>query len=534
MKKKLTRIKVLVLGIIGIFLILIIIREVNTFRIKAHWESVREECEQKGLSFDFSDTIPEPVPKDKNFAYAAPLRALLEFEPDGVTPLDTEKYEESSKFLNVPNDKKWSSSFGARGQEIYHGHDLKSVQKFFRENGIDLWSQPAEAGEPAADVLLAIGKVSEDMDLLAEASKKRPFYRMDRRYSVKDFNVIEDFETVIGAHSNQVQHRNAQWWFNLRSLAHLETGNMKSAFSDLTMSIFLAELNKNEPDLFSQLYRLTLMRSALVPLWGGLAKRSWSQDQLGSLQDILGSINYLEGMEIAIRFERQLLNKIHHYLRGLLDQRSDNFTASLASFGVPLALVGAAGTQGGFRLTSLKWFYISPSAFINGSQARTNELYLKYFERIVDLKSRRIIPDEARKFGRYFENEDFDKVHPYNLLIGLFFSDPVLLVRKTGRMQNLIDQARIACALEVHYLKEGKYPESLVELGQDLPHDVFTGESYHYASEGKDRYRIYGVGWNLKDDGGKVNNELSRKSYKSNPEPLDVIWQNFPAPISDK
>ena len=64
MKKKLIRIKALALGLIAIFLILIIIREVNTIRAKAHWESVREECDQKGLSFNFIDTVPEPVQKE--------------------------------------------------------------------------------------------------------------------------------------------------------------------------------------------------------------------------------------------------------------------------------------------------------------------------------------------------------------------------------------------------------------------------------------------------------------------------------------
>ena len=58
----------------------------------------------------------------------------MEYDSDGVTPLDPEKYEKSSNFLNVPNDIKWTSSLGARGKEIYDGYDLVSVQKFFREN----------------------------------------------------------------------------------------------------------------------------------------------------------------------------------------------------------------------------------------------------------------------------------------------------------------------------------------------------------------------------------------------------------------
>lgn len=531
MKRKLIkRIKILVLGIIGIFLILIIIREGNTFRVKNLWDSVREKCEQKGLGFDFRDIIPDPVPEDKNFAYVAPLISLLEYKSDGVTPLNPEEHEAALNFLTAPKDGNWSPSLGAKGSELYHGYDLSSVQKFFREDGIELWSQPEEAGHPADDVLLAIGKVSGDMDLFVDASKQRPFYRMDRRYEVKDFNKIKDFETVIEHHPAQTQYGNAQWWFNMRCLAHLQSGNVESAFSDLKMSMFLAELNKNELGLISQLYRGALMKLALVPLWEGLAEKSWNVQQLDSLQDILAGINYLEGMESAMRFERQLLNEIHHYLRELLDQRSDDFTASLASFGVPLALVGT----GGLKLFPLKWFYISPSAFINGSQTRSNELYLKYLDGIVDLESRQIIPDAAKEFDQYFEEENFDKLHPYNFLISLFFSNPVPVAKKIGGMQNLVDQARIACALEAYYLKEGKYPQSLAELGKELPHDVFTGESYYYVPDDKEKYRIYGSGWNLKDDGGKVSASNPQSDEISSIESLDIIWQNFSAPSPDK
>ena len=527
MGKRLTKkIKALVLGIIGIFLILIIIREVHTFRIKNLWNSVREECEQKGLSFDFSDIIPEPVPDDKNFAYVAPLKPLLEYEEDGVTPLNPEKYDEASNFLIIPAGL--SSSLGPKGPEPYHGYDLSAVQKFFRDDGMELWSQPVEAGEPAADVMLAIGRVAEDMDLLAKASKQRPFYRLNVKYEVKNFDEVKDFENVIGGALSFPQHRNAQWWFNIRCSAHLDNGNTDSALADLKMSMFLAELYENEPNLLSQVCRLTLMRLALNPLWEGLAKKRWNAEQLDSLQNILANINYLEGLDKALRFERHLINQIHHYLRGLLNQDSDSFTASLASFGVPLALTGAVG----FRLFPLKWFYISPSAFINGSQARSNELYIKYLNNTVDLKSRRIRPNTVKGFDQHFEKNALSD--PYNFISGLFFGVEVPAVKKIGQMQNSIDQARIACALEIYHLKEGKYPQSLAELGKELPHDVFTGESYFYEPDSKGKYRIYGVGWNLKDDGGNVNAENSQSGEASYNEPMDVIWQNFPVSSSDE
>ena len=71
------------------------------------------------------------------------------------------------------------------------------------------------------------------------------------------------------------------------------------------------------------------------------------------------------------------------------------------------------------------------------------------------------------------------------------------------------------------------------ELGKGLPSDVFTGEPYHYVAESKQRYRIYGVGWDLKDDGGKANNQLLQKNNNNYAEPPDIIWQNLPSPVPD-
>jgi hypothetical protein len=76
---------------------------------------------------------------------------------------------------------------------------------------------------------------------------------------------------------------------------------------------------------------------------------------------------------------------------------------------------------------------------------------------------------------------------------------------------------QIAMGLSLYHRGHGAYPAELAELSvtfpDGLPVDPFTGEAYRYERVGESAYLLYGVGWNLKDDGG---------TQKDN---LDVLWR---------
>ena len=83
------------------------------------------------------------------------------------------------------------------------------------------------------------------------------------------------------------------------------------------------------------------------------------------------------------------------------------------------------------------------------------------------------------------------------------------MYKRQARNQVIVlDEARIACALERHRLAHGGYPASLDALSpgciEELPHDIMSGESYRYQLRSDGTYLLYSVGWNQGDDGGKV------------------------------
>ena len=75
------------------------------------------------------------------------------------------------------------------------------------------------------------------------------------------------------------------------------------------------------------------------------------------------------------------------------------------------------------------------------------------------------------------------------------------------RMQTLINEGQIACALERYRLARGEYPETLDVLApgfiQRVPRDIVNGEPLKYRRNDNGKFLLYSVGWDEKDENGK-------------------------------
>lgn len=95
------------------------------------------------------------------------------------------------------------------------------------------------------------------------------------------------------------------------------------------------------------------------------------------------------------------------------------------------------------------------------------------------------------------------------------------------RTQTLVNEGQVACALERYRLARGFYPPTLGALVpqfiEKVPRDIINGESLIYRRVG-DGFLLYSVGWNEKDDGGKV---VMAQGPLINVTEGDWVWKSY-------
>ena len=96
---------------------------------------------------------------------------------------------------------------------------------------------------------------------------------------------------------------------------------------------------------------------------------------------------------------------------------------------------------------------------------------------------------------------------------------------RTARAQVVIDHVQIACALERYRLANGRFPESLDALApkfiSQLPHDVINGGAYKYRRAADDKFVLYSIGWNERDDNGTSETLKNKNVDRHNG---DWVW----------
>jgi hypothetical protein len=93
--------------------------------------------------------------------------------------------------------------------------------------------------------------------------------------------------------------------------------------------------------------------------------------------------------------------------------------------------------------------------------------------------------------------------------------------------QTMVNETRLACALERYHFLHNEYPESLDALAPrfigKIPLDLVGGQPLHYHRKADGNFLLYSVGWNESDDGGQV---LSEEDRPENLKKGDWVWKN--------
>ncbi len=460
------------------------------WRGKRAWEHYRREWEAKGEKFDLVSLAPPPVPDARNFALAPLLKPIFEYTrgPNGLHCLDTNGY---ARLQHLRADLPWQGRPSALGNlEKGTFTDLETWRDFYRGN--TNYPQPAASATAAEDVLVALGKFDADLQQLREAAAARPDARFPIEY---DANLPAG---ILLPHLANM--KGLTTLLQLRAVAELEAGQTPQAFADLQLGFRLSDSIREEPILIDHLVRVATLGMDLQGVREGLARHAWSEAQLAELDQYLRGVDLLKELQHALRGERACTIGNFNYLR----RQGFKFNPGEFSDDLPGILCLMPGG----------WFYQNMRTI-----ARWNQEFL------LDA----VAPQQHRVFPNLGARGDLAvagmRTTPDNLLAKLLLPALGKASAKSARMQTYVDAARLACALERFRLANGQLPDALAALAPRfiarIPNDVIDGQPLRYRKTPDGGYLIYSIGWNQKDDGGKI--ELT-KSGAVDPQTGDWVW----------
>lgn len=424
--------------------------EENT-RGQRAWQRLLQDMARRGENLQMTKTLPEGVPPEQNFARAPIVSELFGLPLSPLAPpKKTGQILITDVSLGLRRTPRGYVSWNEQGSwQHQRTNDLARWRSQYQAFGLIPTNSPPRA--VAADILLAFSCFDGPLDELLAASE-RPFCRFP------DLDVLwrrnEHLCNVIEL-------------LSFRASARLIEHDVEGAFSDAKLCVLLASLGKGDFDLLG---------ASLQPLWEGLVKGSWQKTQLSWFQNRLAAIDLLTEYSQASR--RGMLNEIAAWERHRAERK-----------------------KGLWRLTRI----FSPIGWTYHRQIAIYQLYQNQLKGVVNVGNRYVA------YGRL--NQAYRAaVENLNVPRG-DWPQGFYLAWQVARIQNAINLALIACALERYRMDRQEYPQELKQLEAEgylerLPPDPVNGAPTHYRRNSPSSFVLYSVGGNEKDDGGNSRGQL--------------------------
>ena len=506
-----------VFAVICLITLVALVGAEETWRGKRALEKFKQEWTVRGEKFDYKNFVP-PVEDEQNFAVSPIVASSYEYY------FDRHGHEKSPRDTNVVDRLtmlSWSDYKGTQppknqGWPSVKGTDLQAWQKFFRAaptadapmtNPFPMTAQPQS---PAADVLLALTRYDAAIAELRLAAKL-PESRFPLTYDKENPGMI------LLPHLSAL--RSSAEMFALRATAELQLGQAEAALADLRLALKLADASRTDPVLISHLVRVALLQISLQPVYEGLAKQSWSDEQLKTLESELAKINLLSDYQYAMRGERILGVAGLEYFRR---SRDANFLNQLQNSSLPKS-----------PSKLVLWFsrLIVPDGFFYQNELTVARMHQQFTLPMVDTTNDVVLPAKVRSLQKEAMHELTGHWSPYTIFARMTFPALEKSAEKFVMGQDSLNLARTAIALERYRLAHGEFPESLDALAPQfiaqVPHDVIGGAALKYRREKDGTFTLYSIGWNERDDGGVVvfsKGETPSADFKQG----DWVWR-YPA-----
>jgi hypothetical protein len=485
---------------VAVALLIVLLYVEENRRGKRSWEAVRRHLAARGIELDWRKLTPSPGADADNFAATPFLAALFDYLPGTYTPRDLEAYNRVAGFAQTEPPYAEQRGPGdppppmVRGERIDLAGALTRLRKAQHPASPAAEASQASRTELAGSLLEALEQYRPVLEELRGASQRR-----QARFNL---NYAEQYPWRVSQPHLPVLKRVSRvlaW----RGSAELALRNNGAAAEDAALAISFAAALQEEPLLSSFTARNVILFNARQIIWEGLAAHQWSDEQLRDFQLRLGQFT-LQDAQRSLAFERAADNAVFELIH-----REPNVVRGWV-LGPALSdkLRGVV-----LRQMPPGWMFLEQSSY----QRVFDELIASALE----LEPGRIRPGPIEH-----------ACHPafpvlrHQLVAGLIANSARYLLLNAALAQTGVNQTIIACALERHRLHSGGLPENLAALTAylpgPLPLDVITGKPMQYKVTGDGQFTLYSVGWNEKDDGGKL--ALNQQGNATDPAKGDWVW----------
>lgn len=453
--------------------------------VEQRWQHYAAEARARGVKLQWAELGRPEIPAEQNFAELPMLKTA--FAKEGSEPP-----------FKLPKWRRPAPATATRPASTYEDIPpvLANVAKGDRINWKD-WQDYFQAvgflteitADPARDVLRATEHYAPQFQQWSE-------WRTTRRQCQFPLQL----EQGHGLPANLFMH--AAMMFNLRLSAHLAVGDPAAAYADFQDGWQAFHALQNAPSMVNGLLRVGMLRFLVEAMADGLRDHGWTDVELKKIETDLAALrladDYREDMEASRREVNAAIEKLMN-----------------TSVRERMGMRGSFGFLG--SRPAIVYVLLPRSVF------RNNELRLNQY---LDELTARSGPDSTFELDRETPSSSAYLTGSYDKEY-YFFNDAigdayVLPEKQYIHLQILVDQARLAGALERFHLVRGAYPADLAELVPEfipaLPIDIYARASYRYQPEGGASYQLYSVGEDRKDDGGAAT--PAQRGWP----PRDIVW----------
>ncbi len=477
---------------------------------KRRWAATQEMIEREGETLDFRSLLPATPPEPANLLAIESLRGIA-----AVMDGDENQGEPGTK-RKALTAMKWDAKGkppAASGVTVGQADDMASWAKFLREaKFLDL---PANSTTPGRDVLNAL---DAKFPLLKQLTNEVP-----KRSQAMFTPGLREREMPELLFSLRVPHyspaQTLARMLGLRARAALEAKDSQEATRSILAARSLSAACESEPLLIGFLVGLAADASATEAVWHGLRERALAADDLRLLQDAYAAHDIDKALLLAMRGEMAAGLSSLAYVQ--------DAAAGRKKIGEDMA-AALADESSGLKLNS---FRMMPGGLFDHWKSVVAEMELRYL--IQPLKQGGIAA--AVRAGDALDREIMEKrnflLHADHIMARLMVPAVKQVSAHALLAQARARQAMTAVALERFYLKHSRYPAQLDELVPEflpaVPLDPCDGRAVrHRAVNG--RYLLWCVGFDGKDDAGKVNPTADPSAMKKAGYLGDWTWQYEP------